>query len=269
MPSSPRLAQTFAVALAALAGSGCNAFPSRLACTDDAQCVRGGQSGSCRPPGFCAFADPSCASGARWDRTASDAIAGTCVDDSLNLCGGSASLDGVPGAACGTCDLGVWACDGFDAVVCDGEPTLSLPVSSAGFVSASTTFSPLFRAQMAVDGDLSTSWFSTGPEGVPTRFEWTGEQDDCIGSINLVSNGGHSNPEFRENFGFGEATVQVLTEADELVYSEVVSMAGTPDPDIMLQPEAFGRKVVLLFTGHESDDCGGFGELFISARRAP
>jgi hypothetical protein len=42
-----------------------------------------------------------------------------CDDPGNNACGGCASLEGSPGAACGVC--GEWACDGAEAVTCQDE----------------------------------------------------------------------------------------------------------------------------------------------------
>jgi len=41
-------------------------------------------------------------------------------DPQANPCGGSGDLDNAPGTPCGTCDSGVWACNGFEAVACSG-----------------------------------------------------------------------------------------------------------------------------------------------------
>ena len=40
-----------------------------------------------------------------------------------NACGGCAELEGAPGEACGVCPAGRWACDGEEAVVCEGGET--------------------------------------------------------------------------------------------------------------------------------------------------
>jgi formylglycine-generating enzyme required for sulfatase activity len=50
--------------------------------------------------------------------------AATCVPDRpCNACGGSGTLSGMPGDACGACDDGVWVCDGTDATTCEGAGT--------------------------------------------------------------------------------------------------------------------------------------------------
>lgn len=158
-------------------------------------------------------------------------------------------------------------------------PELQAPevdISREGTVQASTS-DPNFPASLAIDGDLSTSWFSTGPEpgGVPTRFQWTHARDDLITTIVLHGNGQNKNdgkngrPDFRHNFGFGSVTVQVIDSANKVVFSHAVPLPGTPDPDVTLHPNVVGRTVLLLFSGHESKDCGGFSELQVQANRTP
>ncbi|MFW5921088.1 MAG: hypothetical protein ACOCUS_04555 [Polyangiales bacterium] len=171
--------------------------------------------------------------------------------------------------------MGTWACDGPDALVCEGEPTLKVPVTHEGSVSASTeyssTFGDTFEAELSVDGDQTTSWFSSGPEpgGVPTEYIWRAPDDECIASVTLVGNANHDNSDFREDFGFGQVTIQVRETDGTVVFSEVHNLPGTPDPDVVEMPDARGREVALLFLGHEADDCGGFSELTVEAWRTP
>ena len=63
-------------ALAVLAACGSK---SPYACTDDTQCVRAGDTGVCAGPGFCAFADPACDGGFRFEDRAGDGLANTCT----------------------------------------------------------------------------------------------------------------------------------------------------------------------------------------------
>jgi alpha-tubulin suppressor-like RCC1 family protein len=48
-------------------------------CSDDSQCVRNGMAGVCAPEGFCAFADPACPSGERFEPNAGDSLGGQCT----------------------------------------------------------------------------------------------------------------------------------------------------------------------------------------------
>jgi hypothetical protein len=122
---------------------------------------------------------------------------------------------------------------------------------------------------LATDGDLSTSWFSAGAikgDSNPT-YVWTGEQDDFIASIELISNRNHQVAAFRTGYGFGSVTVQVLDAQGNVVFEEGASLDGTPDPDLTFTPNAVGRSIRFIFSGGEAPDCGGFGELKIHAVR--
>ncbi len=265
------LAIAIAIALAAMLGS-CTTFDRQLVCTGAEQCVRDGVQGSCVEPGHCAFEDGSCDSGLRWDETASDVFAKTCVEaDEIaerNACGGLTVLSTGPDEFCGLCNSGMTQCAGQEAVECMGEVNLEQGITQQGSVSASAEFGAEFVAIKSADLDESTSWFSSGPEATPTAYNWVGPRNDCITHIRVVGNGGHENPTFSMGeFGFGEATVQVLNASNDVVFSEAVDLSGTPDPTIDVDPNAVGNQVRLLFSGHENPTCGGFGELYVTATR--
>jgi len=44
-------------------------------------------------------------------------------------------------------------------------------------------------------------------------------------------------------------------------------MRSTADPQVTLHPNVVGRSIVLLYSGHESPDCGGFAELQVGVFR--
>ncbi|TVQ96247.1 MAG: hypothetical protein EA398_16295 [Deltaproteobacteria bacterium] len=57
----------------------------------------------------------------------------SCVDGEcafINACGGEAELDGTPGEECGSC--GTWACDGEEAVACEGDTDLQTDGENCG-----------------------------------------------------------------------------------------------------------------------------------------
>lgn len=54
--------------------------PSTYPCTEDEQCVRGSDVGVCQSEGFCSFFDEACPSRQRFDDSASDPLAGQCVE---------------------------------------------------------------------------------------------------------------------------------------------------------------------------------------------
>ena len=149
------------------------------------------------------------------------------------------------------------------------QQTTSVNVTSEGSVQASSTFGGnQFPAQLAVDGQRGTSWFSSGPESSgPTTFLWTGLRDDLISSISVLSKALNDDPSVRRNFGFGSVTVQILNASGAVVFQQSVSLPSTPDPDIVVQPRVIGRAVRLLFSGHEDPGCGGFSELQVFAER--
>jgi hypothetical protein len=88
-----------------------------------------------------------------------------------------------------------------------------------------------------------------------------------IVSVFVHGNGDHSNRSFRAGYGFESVTVQVLDVAGKVIFEQAVALAGTPDPDVQVHPNVAGRAVVLLFSGSEAPDCGGFSELEITALR--
>jgi hypothetical protein len=155
----------------------------------------------------------------------------------------------------------------------DSTPTPIPPpnagIASEGVVEASSIYDSTYPASLATDGDLSTSWFSAGAvkgDGIPT-FVWTGVQEDFIASIDVISNRDHKVVAFRTGFGFGTVTVQVFNAADELVFQETVSLDGTPDPDVHVEPNVVGQWILLTFSGGEAPDCGGFAELRVNVVR--
>lgn len=136
-------------------------------------------------------------------------------------------------------------------------------ITSEGSVNANTTFAG-FPASMAVDGDVGTSWFSSGPGQGDSIFTWSGPAVE-IERIEVTGNGSHSNPDFRTNYGFASMTVEVLS-GGQVVFSQVVSMAGTPDrPGPVDVGGISGDQVRLILSGHEDPSCGGFSELRVIA----
>jgi hypothetical protein len=83
-----------------------------------------------------------------------------------------------------------------------------------------------------------------------------------IESITVVSNADHANPDFRTGFGFDEVLVQVVGD-DGVVFEQRVSLDGTPDPNVTVEPGVVGNSILLHFSGHEASNCGGFAELIV------
>ena len=137
-----------------------------------------------------------------------------------------------------------------------------------GKAGASSTYRG-FPASLAVDGDRSTSWFSGGPavDGRVSTYQWSIAQDEFISSVTIISNANNAEPAFRTGYGFEGVTIQILDAAGSVVYENKAGLGGTPDPDVSFQPGVKGSTVLLSFSGHESQDCGGFGELVVMVER--
>jgi hypothetical protein len=141
-------------------------------------------------------------------------------------------------------------------------------ITFEGDVSSSSDY-PGFFAFEAVDGDLSTSWFSAGEavDGDTSTYIWTASDEDYISAITIIGNGQNADPANQLNFGFDSVDVQVINADDQVVFTQNVSLAGTPDPTVAVKPNVWGYRIVLWFNGHESPDCGGFAELIVEAVR--
>lgn len=137
-----------------------------------------------------------------------------------------------------------------------------IDVTAQGTVEASTVYTG-YPAAQAVDGDPTTSWFSTGPDpfGAPTTFTWTGKENYLISTIIMLSNEKH--PEFPTDYGFGSVIIQIFDASGAEVFTETVELPGTPDPNVRITPNVEGRTVLLTLEDTEAPDCGGFAELSI------
>jgi hypothetical protein len=148
-------------------------------------------------------------------------------------------------------------------------PEPNAEIAAEGTVESSSIYDATYPASLGVDGDLTTSWFSAGAIGGDTSpsYVWTGQQDDFIATIELISNREHEVVDFRTGYGFEQVTIQVLDAQGNVVFEESAELAGTPDPDVLVRPNVIGRSIRMLFSGSEAPDCGGFGELRIGAVR--
>jgi alpha-tubulin suppressor-like RCC1 family protein len=82
----------------ALGCSSRSAFP----CASSSQCVAGGQQGTCAD-GFCAFPDPNCPGGMRYEANAGDGLGGSCLPappDAALPCGEAGQACCAEGAGC-------------------------------------------------------------------------------------------------------------------------------------------------------------------------
>jgi hypothetical protein len=142
-------------------------------------------------------------------------------------------------------------------------------VSREGVLTASSEFpGGEFPAGLALDGDVTTSWFSAGDADGPTsELGWTSGRSELIAEIRVVPNAAHARPDFRRGFGFEAVTIQVLDAAGAPQFEQTHDLPGTPDPEIVVAPNVRGTSVLLRFEGHEDPTCGGIAELVVTARR--
>ena len=143
-------------------------------------------------------------------------------------------------------------------------------ITTDGNVTATSEFDG-FPAPLSVDGSLSTSWFSTGPEGggAPSVYTWSLPVERCVNRIIVADNAAHGNDEFRQGFGFNSATVRVVN-GDTPVYEELVPLPNDPDGEFVVDTGGVvATRVLLELSGHENPSCGGFSELTVIGGDAP
>ncbi|MCZ7535007.1 MAG: hypothetical protein M5T61_03030 [Acidimicrobiia bacterium] len=138
--------------------------------------------------------------------------------------------------------------------------------TAEGVAVVSSIYGPEYPADLAFDGDPSTSWFAdVSVTSGRATFRWTGARDDLITRVRVIGNAG--NPEFPSGSGFASVAVRVLDASGDVVFEESVDLPGSPDPTIEVWPGVDGRSVELLFEGAEGGDLGGFAELEIGVTR--
>jgi hypothetical protein len=254
--------------------------PPGYACSADAECVVNNVLGTCDlatarciypadvttcPSGFqdgagtCLDIGPGTSSSTSTTGTTTSSSAGSETTDSTTTTSGSTTDGSTTTTTTSTTDDSSTASTG-EVSPCEG---LLDNITAEGVVGASSVFNG-FPPSLSVDGDFSTSWFSSGPEGVgvPAVYTWTVGAPRCINRVFLAGNGLHSNPDFRTEYGFESVTVQILDGAESVLFEESHPLTGTPDPDLLVDvPGVVGTRVRLELYDHESNDCGGFSEL--------
>ncbi|MEM7158768.1 MAG: hypothetical protein AAF799_38355 [Myxococcota bacterium] len=261
-----------------------------FACADDTDCVFDGAPGICvQAEQTCVYADPGCVTA--WstadgscvpapaggvDPSAGSSEAGEGegegsssgvdpsstetgvdtlpVDDATD--GGTTTGDDDPGTTTG------------EPKGCLGDPVDLTPM---GVAVAESTFNDDFHAFLSVDDDLTTSWFSSGPEpgGQPTHYTWSVVDPICFSQILITGNGLHANQGFQTGFGFGNVVVRVYDSEDQVVFQHMQLLENTPDPPVIVNPGVDGVRLELEFSGHEDNSCGGFSELEVVGNLLP
>ena len=152
----------------------------------------------------------------------------------------------------------------------EGEPVTRDPAFPSDLTAigaiGSNSVDPNFPVDLAVDLDTTTSWFSIGPHTTTsiTEYTWSVDAPVEIGAVAIVGNADNATPDFRTGFGFGQVEIEILSGGVS-VTTATYSLDGTPDPDILAQFPAgtMGDTVRMLFSKHESLDCGGVGEVLV------
>jgi hypothetical protein len=140
-------------------------------------------------------------------------------------------------------------------------------IASTGTATASTTFAGgQFPASNAVDGDLSTSWFSAGPDAGPTIYSWTAPDPTHVSQVTLTGNHQNADPSVRTKFGFGHVDV-LIKNGDTVVLNSGFDGPGNAVQVVTIPVGATITSIVLTFSQGEDTtrSCGGFSELAVLA----
>jgi serine/threonine protein kinase len=141
-------------------------------------------------------------------------------------------------------------------------------IAREGTLQASSIFDSTFPASLAFDGNLATSWFSLGDkEGQTSKLTWIGARDDLINTVKIYDNSRNANADNRIRYGFGSVKVTLFNAAGAQVFDTTVPLPNRPDGDQTIAINQTGKRVELLFTGHDDPACGGIAELEINALR--
>ena len=149
------------------------------------------------------------------------------------------------------------------------RPTTTLApavnVATRGSATASSDTGGLYPASLAVDGDPTTSWFSSGSnhDGPVTTYTWTGPQNFHISSIAIIGNENNSIVAFRNGFGYASSEIQVFNSAGTMTYDQKFAGPGPASTDVHATVNATDQTVKVLLSGGQAADCGGFAELQI------
>jgi len=135
-------------------------------------------------------------------------------------------------------------------------------ITSPATVDASSGSS--IEVARAVDHNVRTSWFASSKGGGATyTYSWTSDTERLITKVAITGNGANSDPAMRTGHGFGSVTITLTDKTGKVVFQRTVSLAGTPDPTVVVQPDVHAKTVALQLTGAESPASSGFAELEI------
>lgn len=262
---------------------GCLNVPS-YQCDTDLSCVAHGKSGRCFL-GSCVYVSGACANDTGWEDAAGECVEGPSFPGESDDQGEASDDDTPPVATSSASTSGTDPTAGEDTLQLEDtgdptttgeppDPTTGTPqgctgpmddITSMGVVDADSVFDDNYQPYLSVDGSYASSWFSSGPGpgGSPSIYTWSVLSPLCVAQVTITGNGLHQNPDFRQGFGFDSVAVRVYDDADAVVFQQMFSLAGTPDPAIIAYPDVEGVRVELELANHETSNCGGFSELEI------
>lgn len=199
---------------------------------------------------------------------ATSAFCGNIVPDTVRYLGGGvvATLD----ANGKEYDIG-------HAPACPNVPTQEPPeadLTTSASATASTEFSAEFPAELGIDGDTSTSWFSAGPgpDGTST-FTIALAEPSTITRMTFEGNQNHADPNVRFGFGFGDWTIEMVDASGEVVASVNSDPGGGDQGHDISVPEEGGEwgvvEIRFIGRGHQDPTCGGFSELQVFGYPTP
>lgn len=134
-------------------------------------------------------------------------------------------------------------------------------LSLGASATASSTFSPEFPARLGVDGDPTSSWFSSGSAAGPSVYTIALKKAATITRIEFVNNGAHDNSAFRSGFGFRQWTLELLDASKKVVHTARSGGSGLVSQNVRIPGIAGVAFVRFTGTQHEAHNCGGFAEL--------
>ena len=139
-------------------------------------------------------------------------------------------------------------------------PTVNLSPSATATASSTTAGYP---ASNVVDGDTTTSWFSTGPDSNTGTSSLTLvlAAPSTVSRIEFVGNENQARPDFRTGFGYGRWTIDLMDGSGAVLYT--VNSVAPADRSQSADFASISGVVRVRFTGYDSQspNCGGFAEL--------
>jgi hypothetical protein len=143
------------------------------------------------------------------------------------------------------------------------SPAAATNLATKATASASSQFSPAYPPSRAVDGDPTTSWFSSGPNPATGTSTLTIvlAQPSTVTRIEFVGNEHDADANTRTGFGYGRWTIDLIDANNNVLHT--VNSVAPATSDQSSDFASVAGVVKVLFTGYQSQasNCGGLGEL--------